>query len=245
MDGQYRGPTPAICPLYKGERGMASSSTRRVSSVVYPTWHSIWGRSIRSVMKENGVGTASPGCGSNWDQSMVRPSTRGGVPVFKRVQCNPNVRNWSPSNCEGASPFRPPPDVGQAIEEGPGGNNHRGRLYGPAIAQQNPGNTTVLTYRQRSHLGLLDPQIGFVFKHLAHPVAIQPLVHLSARRPHRRTARRIQQAELDADRIRHFAHDAAQRVDFTHQVTLGDAADGRVAAHLGNQVQVHGDHSRA
>ena len=37
------------------------------------------------VRNENGVGTASPGCGSNRDQSMVRPSSRGGVPVFSRV----------------------------------------------------------------------------------------------------------------------------------------------------------------
>ena len=57
--------------------------------------------------------------------------------------------------------------------------------------------------------------------------------------------RRVQQAELDADRIGDLAHDAAQGVDLPHQVTLGDSADGRVAAHLRDQVQVHGDHGRA
>ena len=64
------------------------------------------------------------------------------------------------------------------------------------------------------------------------------LVALRARRPDRRAARSIQQAELDADRIGDLAHDAAERVDFAHQVSLGDAADGRIAGHLRDQVDV-------
>jgi hypothetical protein len=64
---------------------MASRRTLSVSSVVYPMWHWICGRSIRSVRNENGVGSASPGCGSNLLQLIVRPSSRGGVPVFNRV----------------------------------------------------------------------------------------------------------------------------------------------------------------
>src|ERR1017187_4818338 len=196
IDGQYRGPTPSICPLYKGERGIASSNTRRVSSVVYPTWHWICGRSMRSVMKEKGVGTASPACGSNWDQSMVRPSSRGG-------------------------------------------------FHGSSVAQQNAGYPPVFAHPQRGHLGLLDAQIGFVFEYFPHPEAIQLLVHLRPRRPHGGTTRRIQQAELDAYRIGNFPHDAAQGIDLAHEVTLGDAADGRVAAHLRDQVQVHSDHGGA
>ena len=39
-----------------------------------------------------------------------------------------------------------------------------------------------------------------------------------------------------------FAHDAAEGVDLADQVAFGDAADGGVAGHLRNQVQVHGDH---
>ncbi len=68
------------------------------------------------------------------------------------------------------------------------------------------------------------------------------LVHLRPRRPHGGTAAGIQQAELDADGVGHFAHDAAQGVDLAHQVALGDAADGGVAGHLRDQVEVHGDH---
>ena len=32
------------------------------------------------------TGSGSPNCGSNFDQSMVRASSRGGVPVFRRAQ---------------------------------------------------------------------------------------------------------------------------------------------------------------
>ena len=39
MLGQYRGPTPSICPPYRGERWMFSKITRLVSSLVQLTWH--------------------------------------------------------------------------------------------------------------------------------------------------------------------------------------------------------------
>ena len=39
-------------------------------------------------------------------------------------------------------------------------------------------------------------------------------------------------------RVRNFAHDAAEGVDFAHQVALGDAADGRIAGHLCDEIEV-------
>ena len=41
-------------------------------------------------------------------QSIVRPSSRGGVPVFSRAIGRPSARNCSPSEMEDASPTRPP-----------------------------------------------------------------------------------------------------------------------------------------
>jgi hypothetical protein len=79
------------------------------------------------------------------------------------------------------------------------------------------------------------------FEHLAHLDAVKLLVALCARTPHSRTARGIEQTELDANRIGDLAHDAAERVDFANKVTLGHTADGRIAAHLRDQVEVHGD----
>ena len=85
---------------------------------------------------------------------------------------------------------------------------------------------------------LLDFQIRLRLQHLAHLQAIGLLVALGARRPYGGAARGIQQAELDADGVGDFAHDAAERVDFAHQVSLGDAAHGGVARHLRDQVDV-------
>ena len=84
-------------------------------------------------------------------------------------------------------------------------------------------------------------EAGLGFEHLAHLHAIELLVALGARAPDGGAARGIEQAELDADGIGDLAHDAAERIDFAHQVALGHAADGRIAAHLRDEVQVHGD----
>ena len=44
---------------------------------------------MRAVSIENGSGGSSPACISRLCQSMVRPSSRGGVPVFKRPSAKP------------------------------------------------------------------------------------------------------------------------------------------------------------
>jgi len=55
-----------------------------VAGVVRVIPHWICGVVMRSVITENGSGGSSPGCISTTDQSMVVPSSRGGVPVFSR-----------------------------------------------------------------------------------------------------------------------------------------------------------------
>ena len=91
---------------------------------------------------------------------------------------------------------------------------------------------------QLRHFRLLDLEIGLRLQHLAHLQPVGLLVALRPRRPYGRAARSVQQAELNADRVGDLAHDAAERVDFAHQMSLGDAADRRVAGHLRNQVDV-------
>jgi hypothetical protein len=46
---------------------------------------------------------------------------------------------------------------------------------------------------------------------------------------------------LYADRIGDLTHDAAQRIYFSHQVALGDAADGGVARHLCDQIEIEAE----
>ncbi len=93
---------------------------------------------------------------------------------------------------------------------------------------------------QIRNLRLLDLQIWLRLQHFAHLEAIGLFVALRSRGPHGRTARSIQQTELDADRVGDLAHDAAERVDFPHQVALRDASHGRIARHLCDQVDVQG-----
>ena len=82
---------------------------------------------------------------------------------------------------------------------------------------------------------------GLGFEHLAHLDAVELLVALGARAPNRGAARRVEQPELDADGVGHLAHNAAESVDFADQMSLGHAAHGGVAAHLGDEVEIHGD----
>ena len=64
-------------------------------------------RATRLVRKLNGVGSSSPGCNWNCDQSMVRPSRRGGVPVFRRQPRKPRFFSDSPKSTAEGSPLRP------------------------------------------------------------------------------------------------------------------------------------------
>ena len=61
------------------------------AGVVQVTWQGTWGVVIRSVRVEKGGGGSSPGWHSSPAQSMVRPSRRGGVPVFRRPSGKPGA----------------------------------------------------------------------------------------------------------------------------------------------------------
>jgi len=89
--------------------------------------------------------------------------------------------------------------------------------------------------------GLANVEAGLGLEDLAHFDAVELLVALGARAPDGGAARGVEEAELDADGVGNFAHDAAESVDFPDEMALGDAADGGVAAHLGDEVEVHGD----
>ena len=60
-----------------------------------------------------------------------------------------------------------------------------------------------------------------------------------------RALRAVQHPELDAGHVGQAAHDAVQRVDLPDQVALAQAADGRVAAHLADGLELVGEQERA
>jgi len=142
--------------------------------------------------------------------------------------------------------------VNQAVEEGAGGDDHRLRADGAAVAQldaqhlleRGRSNASLRMARwtvfddQTCHFRLFDLQIRLRLENFAHLQPVGLFVALRPRRPDGRAPRSIQQAELDADRVSDLAHDAAERVDFANQVTLRDATHRRIARHLRDQVDV-------
>ena len=55
----------------------------------------------------------------------------------------------------------------------------------------------------------------------------------------------VEEAELDAAGVGDFAHDAAEGVDFADEMAFGYAADGGVAGHLRDEVEVEGEEGGA
>ena len=62
--------------------------------------------------------------------------------------------------------------------------------------------------------------------------------------PHGRTFRAVEHAELDGAFVGHNSHLSTQSINFTHNLTLGNAAYGRIAAHLCYLVHIHSDKQR-
>ncbi len=125
--------------------------------------------------------------------------------------------------------------VNQAVEKSAGGNDNGARQYGAAIPQAyapRRSRRTLFSWllkQQIHHFRLLDVQVCLRLEHLAHLHPVLALVALRSRRPHRRPAGGIQQAELDADRVGDLAHNPTQRIHFAHQVPFGDASNGGIA----------------
>src|SRR5690606_29995736 len=87
--------------------------------------------------------------------------------------------------------------------------------------------------------GLLeDREVRLVFQGGADGGFIQHAVGLGARGTHRRALARIEDAELDAALVGGARHGAAEGINFFYQMALADAADGRVAAHLAEGLNV-------
>ena len=91
---------------------------------------------------------------------MVRPSSRGGVPVFSRPSAKPSRSSVVERPIAGASPTRPAgdlpfADMDQAAQEGAGGQHHGAGARFAAVGQANPGNPAVLD----------DQIVGLAFDH--------------------------------------------------------------------------------
>ena len=88
-------------------------------------------------------------------------------------------------------------------------------------------------------------EIFLLLQHRFHPQPVEEPVGLGPGRPDRRALAGVEAAELDAGGVDVFRHLPAEGVDLLDQMPLGQAADGRVAAHGADGVNVDHQHRGA
>jgi hypothetical protein len=121
--------------------------------------------------------------------------------------------------------------VNQPVEERARGDHHRAARMAIPIRHGQPGDASVI---HQDGSGFPDnPRDQRIrVQRGGNPIAVLPFVGLCARRPDRRTAAAIQELELNTCGINGAAHQAAQRVDLPHEMTLRRPTDGWIAGHL-------------
>src|SRR5260370_28558165 len=85
-------------------------------------------------------------------------------------------------------------------------------------------------------------ELLLTFTHPFESELIGLLVTLSAWRPNRRSLFRVQHPELQSGHIGGFPHFATDGIDFTGQMALCQASNGRIAGHLTDSVEVDREH---
>ena len=229
-----------MSPEYIGERSRLARISAWVAGVVVVMWQAICGVVIRSVMNENGGGGSSPGWLSSPAQSIVVPSSRGGVPVLSRPSAKPARARVCASPCDGGSPTRPAgifssPIWIRPLRKVPVVNTTR-----PAATCRPSPSTTPQTRPSRSSdrssaaPSAMSRPGGFGQQFADRP-AIELAVGLRARPAHRRALAAVQDAELDAGPVDRAPHDAVERIDLAHQMPLAEPADRRIARHLADR----------
>src|SRR5438105_11475147 len=128
--------------------------------------------------------------------------------------------------------------VNAAAQERPGRDDDGARTEAPAIARLDSGDLrATFGEEQICDHALRQLEQGKLFEQLADRAPVESAVALGAGSPNSGSLRAIQHAELDRGAIGGAAHQTAQGVDFAHDGTLRNAADGGIAGHLTNRVQ--------
>src|SRR5258706_1902772 len=119
----------------------------------------------------------------------------------------------------------------ETIQERAGRDDERGAAKGVAVLKRKTLDAAMF---DENPAGATDQpfDIRFGLELGLYPLAVDLLVGLRPRRPDCRPAAAIQQLELDSRRIDGAAHQASERIDLAHEVTLGRAANRRIARHV-------------
>ena len=214
-----------------------------VRALVCVIQHGTWrGCCAARPMNENTGTGSSPGCSVIAEKSMLRPSMRGGVPVFSRptgkLQLAQPARETDRRRvARPAALIVLQADVDQPRQERAGRQHHRARCEAHADLRHGAGHAIAVEHQIVDRL-LENAQVRLVLEPRADRLPIQHAVGLRARRAHRGPFARVEDPELDAGFVRGGRHRAAQRIDLLDQVAFADAADRRVARHLPQRFDV-------
>jgi len=133
--------------------------------------------------------------------------------------------------------------VDLAREEGAHGEHHAGGVEAQANLRDHPGHAVArddqvvhrLLEQGEARLGLDGP---------ADLALVELAVDLGPRRPHGRPLARVQGPELDPGAVGGAPHEPPEGIHLAHEMTLADPADGGVAAHLAQGLDVVGEQQR-
>ena len=135
-------------------------------------------------------------------------------------------------------------DVQQAAHEGAAAEHDAARAEVLPPGGGGAGDVAVLG-AEVADFSLKELQAGGGFEDPLHAGAVGEFVALGARGSHAGAFGGVEHAELQGGGVGVEAHGAAEGVDFAHHVSFGEAADGGVAAHLPDGVEVLGDEGDA
>ena len=136
------------------------------------------------------------------------------------------------------------PDVDHAAKEGAGADHDGMRFIRLTHLGDNAAHALAI-HQQALDQCLLDVKAVLRLQPRLHLQAVTEFVRLGAVAAHGGALAAVQYAKLDAGLVYAMRHLAAHGVDLAHQMPLGNAADGRIAGHQGNAVQVGRENRRA
>jgi hypothetical protein len=124
-------------------------------------------------------------------------------------------------------------------EEGSHRQHHAGGTKDQADLSDDPGDPALLD-QEIIHGLLKDIQVRGIFHRGTYRRLIKYAVRLGPCRSHRWPLAGVEDAELDASPVRCPGHQAAQGIDFLDQMSLADSANGGIATHLADGLDVVG-----
>ena len=136
-------------------------------------------------------------------------------------------------------------DMDQAAQERPGGDDDGPGADVLAAGGPDPGDGAVAAEDQVLDRIGQDVEARLIVQQALDRLFVKLAVGLGAGALDRRPLGAVENAELNPGLVDGPAHDAVQGIDLAHQLSLGQAADGRVAGHLADGLDAVGQQQGA